>query len=104
MIHRLYDPNPPAGMAFMPAGLFTMGDTMGEGNGLEFPLHSVFVSAFYMDRHEVTKALWEGVFLWATNHGYKFEYGAQGKTNNHPVNRSILQYIAREKRILRMSG
>ena len=23
---------------------------------------------------------------WATNHGYSFEYGAQGKAANHPAN------------------
>ncbi len=36
--HRLFDPNPPSGMAFIPAGSFTMGDTFGEGSGAELPL------------------------------------------------------------------
>ncbi len=41
--------------------------------------------AFYMDRYEVTKALWDEVYNWAVAHGYSFEYGAQGKATNHPV-------------------
>lgn len=38
-----------------------------------------------MDTYEVTKGLWDEVFIWATNHGYRFEFGAQGKAPNHPV-------------------
>ena len=61
--HRLYDPNPPAGMALIPAGSFTMGNTLGRrGYSAELPLHTVYVSAFYMDRYEVTKALWDEVY------------------------------------------
>ncbi|MBN2508616.1 MAG: SUMF1/EgtB/PvdO family nonheme iron enzyme [Verrucomicrobia bacterium] len=83
------------GMALIPAGSFTMGNCMdpGEGDGDELPLHSVDVSAFYMDRYEVTKALWDEVYQWATNHGYSFEYGAQGKAANHPAH-SITWYDA----------
>ena len=31
----------------------------------------------------MTKALWDEVYPWATNHGYSFELGAQGKAANH---------------------
>jgi sulfatase modifying factor 1 len=86
-MHRLFDPSQPAGMMLIPAGSFTMGNCMetNEATAFELPLHSVYVSAFHLDQHEVTKALWDEVFNWATNHGYSFEHGAQGKTNNHPV-------------------
>ncbi|MEO8428699.1 MAG: SUMF1/EgtB/PvdO family nonheme iron enzyme, partial [Verrucomicrobiota bacterium] len=83
--HRVYHPNTPADMAFIPPGLFTMGDTFGEGGNYELPLHDVNVSAFHMDKYEVTKELWDGVYGWATNHGYIFQYGARGKANNHPA-------------------
>ena len=85
--HRLFDLKPPANMAFIPAGSFTMGDAFNEGagDGRELPTNAVYVSAFYMDRYEVTKGLWDEVYQWATNHGYSFEYGAAGKTNNHPA-------------------
>jgi formylglycine-generating enzyme required for sulfatase activity len=87
---RVFDPAPPTGMALIPAGSFTMGATtnMGhEGSSSETPQHTVYVSAFYMDRYEVTKGLWDEVYLWATNHGYSFDYSdsGQGKAANHPA-------------------
>jgi len=93
-IHRLYDPNPPAGMALIPAGSFAMGNCMdtNEGDADELPLHTVCVSAFYMDRYLVTKALWDEVENWATNHGYSFGW-TQGKTNNHPI-QAVMWYDA----------
>jgi formylglycine-generating enzyme required for sulfatase activity len=38
-----------------------------------------------MDRYAVTKALWDEVYHWATNHGYSFDADAQGKAATHPV-------------------
>ena len=77
----------PTNMALIPAGSFTMGNAMdpNEGSSGELPLHSVYISAFYLDKYEVTKALWDEVYNWATNHGYSFEYGALGKAANHPA-------------------
>ncbi len=42
----------PSGMALIPAGSFTMGNCMNSSEGYsdELPLHTVYVSAFYMDR------------------------------------------------------
>ncbi|MEI6075348.1 MAG: SUMF1/EgtB/PvdO family nonheme iron enzyme [Verrucomicrobiota bacterium] len=75
---------PPAGMALIPAGSFTMGDNL-DGTGISLPLHSVYVSAFYMDKYEVTYTLWTNVYHWATNHGYSFDYAGSRKAANHPV-------------------
>jgi formylglycine-generating enzyme required for sulfatase activity len=79
--------NPPDGMALIPAGSFTMGNCMNSNESYsdELPLHSVYVSAFYMDKYDVTKALWDSVYQWATNYGYSFDYAGLGKAANHPV-------------------
>ena len=77
--------NPPSGMALVPAGSFAMGDTFGEGSSYELPVHTVYVSAFYMDQNDVSLTQWQQVHNWATNHGYVFEYVGQGKAANHPV-------------------
>ena len=52
----------PTGMVLIPAGSFQMGDSFGEGDSDERPVHTVTVSAFYMDKYEVTKALWDEVY------------------------------------------
>ena len=36
-------------------------------------------------QYEVTKALWDEVYQWATNHGYSFDNTGSGKATNHPV-------------------
>lgn len=43
-------------MVYIPAGTFTMGGDSIWGRADEFPRHQVKVSAFYMDKHEVTNA------------------------------------------------
>ena len=80
------DPNSLPGLALIPAGNFTMGNTFsGEGDGDERPTHTVYVSAFYMDKYEVSKTLWDEVYQWAINHGYAFDSTGFGKAANHPV-------------------
>jgi formylglycine-generating enzyme required for sulfatase activity len=80
-------PAPSSGMALIPAGSFTMGNCMNPNEGWsdEMPLHSVYVSAFYMDKYDVTYSLWQQVYTWATNHGYGFDNAGSGKAANHPV-------------------
>ena len=76
---------PPPGMVLIPAGSFQMGDCMGDGAADETPLHSVYVSGFYMDEYLVTKQLWDKVYNWAVAHGYVFDNVGSGKATNHPV-------------------
>ena len=83
--HWLFDPNPPMGMALIPAGLFQMGDALDDGYSPDGPIHTNYVSAVYMDTCEVTKALWDDVYQWATNNGYSFTNAGMGKMNSHPV-------------------
>jgi sulfatase modifying factor 1 len=73
----------PSGMALIPAGAFTMGDTLdGESNAI--PLR-VTVSAFYMDTNLVSYSQWQTVYFYATSHGYGFDYPGSGKAENNPV-------------------
>ncbi|MFC1452582.1 formylglycine-generating enzyme family protein [Verrucomicrobiota bacterium] len=75
-------------MVLIPAGSFQMGNCMPPGDGYtdEIPVHTVMVSAFDIDRYEVTKALWDQVAEWAQDHGYDIgpEDGL-GKATDHPV-------------------
>jgi formylglycine-generating enzyme required for sulfatase activity len=70
-------------MALIPAGSFTMGDTL-DGESDAIPT-SVYVSAFYMDMNLVSYSQWQTVYTWATSHGYGFDYPGSGKAANHPV-------------------
>lgn len=45
---------PPEGMVLIPSGEFIMGSEVGPGELDEYPPHKVRISAFYMDRYEVT--------------------------------------------------
>jgi formylglycine-generating enzyme required for sulfatase activity len=49
-------PPSPAGMRSIPGGTFQMGDTNGYGYNDDQPVHSVTISAFYMDTTDVTQA------------------------------------------------
>jgi formylglycine-generating enzyme required for sulfatase activity len=76
----------PDDMALIPAGSFSMGDQLEEGSSDESPVHTVTVSAFYMDKYEVTKVLWDKVANWAITHGYDISAaGGSMKAPSHPV-------------------
>ena len=59
----------PEGFSLIPAGAFTMGRTSGD-NDINAPPVTVTVSAFFMGKHEVTKALWDDVRTWGAANGY----------------------------------
>jgi formylglycine-generating enzyme required for sulfatase activity len=79
-------------MAFIPAGIFTMGNLIISGSTFTNDLNitdanptNVAVSAFYMDTTLVTSNQWRSVYAYATNHGYGFIHPGLGKASNHPV-------------------
>ena len=75
-----------AGMVLIPAGSFEMGDSFGVGYDDELPVHTVTVSAFSMDKYEVTKALWDEVATWAAANGYDIgPADGESKAADHPV-------------------
>jgi len=88
MALRVHDANPPSGMMLVPAGSFQMGDNLGDGYGMENPVHSVYVSSFYMDCTEVSWSKWIGVRNWAVTNGYQFGfYVSTTKPDSYPVGR-----------------
>jgi formylglycine-generating enzyme required for sulfatase activity len=72
------------GMAAIPAGWFTMGDTL-DGEADATPPTNVYVSAFYMDTNLVSYGQWQTVYNCATNNGYVFNNAGYGKAANHPI-------------------
>ena len=74
---------PPPGMVLIPAGAFTMGDSL-DGESDATPI-SVTVSALYMDVNLTSWSQWQSVYYWATDHGYGFVHAGAGKAANHPV-------------------
>jgi formylglycine-generating enzyme required for sulfatase activity len=81
--NNIYEVNTPAGMTLIPAGTFTIGDTL---DGLSDALPTnVTVSAFYVDANLVSLSQWQGVYSYATSHGYSFAYSGSGKAANTPV-------------------
>ena len=84
----------PEGMVLIPAGSFVMGDQSNPlvGYSDERPAHTVYVSAFYMSKYEVTKELWDSVRAWGITHGYtdlpagsKWDGTNHSKGPDHPV-------------------
>jgi len=48
-------------MVFVKGGIFRMGDSFGDGNKEEKPVHQVSVSDFYIGKYEVTQAQWVSI-------------------------------------------
>ena len=71
------------GMALIPSGAFTMGDSL-DGESDAIPTVT-YVSAFYMDANLVSFSQWQSVYSWATSHGYGFDFAGSGKASMHPV-------------------
>jgi hypothetical protein len=78
MAARVHDPNPPAGMRLIPAG---MNSGIDPGDGA----YSLTVGAIHMDATEVTKAEWDEVAAWGATHGYTDLPAGGGKAAEHPV-------------------
>ena len=76
--------NTPTGMVLIPSGSFTMGNSIGDADIPDAAPVTANVSAFYMDANLVTLSQWQGVYAYATAHGYGLNAGA-GKAANHPV-------------------
>jgi formylglycine-generating enzyme required for sulfatase activity len=76
---------PTSGMVLIPAGPFTMGNSIGDSDITDANPTNVYVSAFYMDTNLVSYSQWQSLYGWARIHGYGFVNAGASKTANHPV-------------------
>ena len=79
-------------MVYVPAGDFLMGSAEGEGNDDERPQHLVYLDAFWIDKTEVTNAMYEQCVdsgrcgLPEAKHSEEvFQYYGNDEYNNYPV-------------------
>jgi len=70
----------PVGMALIPAGTFQMGDNYSEGRPHERPVHTLYVSGFYMGKFAVSNDELREVLQWA------YDEGLVGATANAVTN------------------
>jgi formylglycine-generating enzyme required for sulfatase activity len=78
----------PVGMAYIPGGVFQMGDSLGDAGTFssERPVHNVFISSFFMDKNFVTGDLWGQVTTWSDANGMGYSFAAGSfKASGHPV-------------------
>jgi len=78
-----------ANMAIIPEGFFQMGDFFGEGRYDELPVHDVYISAFYMDKYEVSNEDIRKVMQWAYDNG-KISASVKTVTNLEGNQRELL--------------
>jgi formylglycine-generating enzyme len=71
---------PPDGMMWIDGGDVELGQ-----KGIAEPVHTNYISGFWMDETEVTFGKWKEVYNWALTNGYTFDNAGSGNTNNHPV-------------------
>ena len=85
LFFRLIGAAAPAGIVLIPAGSFTMGNSINDADLTDATPTNVTMSAFYMDTNLVSYTQWQSVYNWATNNGYGFANAGAGKAPNHPV-------------------
>ena len=79
----------PLGMAYIPGGEFTMGLQGTPGSDATFPerekpVRPVRIDPLYMERYEVTAALWEQIRRWSSQQGYDIPLG-KSIGDQHPI-------------------
>jgi sulfatase modifying factor 1 len=76
---------PPTGMAFVPAGFFTLGNCIGDSDITNADPTNVYISAFYMDINLVDYNEWLAVYNWAVSNKYGFDNLGAGEATNQPA-------------------
>ena len=77
LFQKLVEPTTGMEFVWVEGGCFQMGDTFGEGDDDEKPVHEACVDSFGMSSHEVTQGQWQKIM---ENNPSKFTKG-----NNYPV-------------------
>ena len=70
-------------MVFIPAGEFLMGSKEGEGDKDEHPQHTVYLSAYYIDKYEVTNAQYYQ--FWLADGGEKSKHTPASYGNAYSI-------------------
>jgi len=83
--YRLFYTNPPAGMVLIPAGAFSIGNSIGDTNIVDADPTNAYVSAFFLETMPVRFDLWQSVYAYATGSVYSFAHAGAGAATNHPV-------------------
>ena len=85
----LSDGRIPEGMVLIPGGTISGTNPLAEGEAHStwYPsTYDITMDDFLMDKHLVTKALWDEVYNWALTHGgYSFDNAGTGKAEDHAV-------------------
>jgi formylglycine-generating enzyme len=76
-------------LMLIPAGAFQMGDSFGEGCYDEFPVHTVWLSAFYMGAYEITNDQMVRVLQWAYDHN-KLDVSGSTVKNAEGENKQLI--------------
>ena len=75
---------PSAGFTLIPGGEFQMGGALDGGFPDELPVHTVCVSAYFMETTLVTNGVWDEVRTWGSNHEYTdIPVASKSGTTNH---------------------
>ena len=75
----------PAGMAYIPGGTYTQGNSVADDSEYTVAPVTTTVSPFYMDVNLVSFSVWQKSYYWATANGYGFTNAGLGRFPNHPV-------------------
>jgi len=90
---------PPPGMVFVPAGEFWMGSNDEQAEPDEKPLRRVFVSAFYIDKFEVTNRRFKELMP-----GHRYPSGEDDLPVTHVLKRDAEEFCRRAGRRLPSSA
>ena len=71
------------GTVLIPAGPFTMGDSL--DTETDAVPTTVSVSGFFIQTNLVSLSQWQSVYNWAINNGYGFTHSGSGTEANYPV-------------------
>lgn len=72
--------SPVPAMLHIPGGSFVMGDSLADPAAsapYALPTHTVTLSPFSLESHEVTYAQWRSVYTWALSNGYAFDHAGR---------------------------
>ena len=75
--------SPSASMVFVPAGFGQPYEIVNQVSSSS--RYDIFTSAFFMDKFEVSKSVWDAVYSWAITNGYKFNGTGTATGPTHPI-------------------